>query len=148
MKKITLLLALACVFYSTAYLQTNKSDCKKRIKIKAIPYNGKQWIERTMEVYVHYKELSKKEINTQLKNDSARYQGWDFQKLENPTNKMDCAGYTYHNQFLLAGEYWITARQFYQNLILPFAKQISDRRTWGDAKVNDIVVFKLDGEAK
>lgn len=101
-----------------------------------------------MEVYVHYKELSKLEIKKQLKDDSARYSGWSCSKIGNPTNKMDCAGYTYNNMFPMAGEYWITAGVFYQNLILPFGKQISDRRTWGDARPNDIVVFKNGGEAK
>ncbi len=148
MKKVTLFLALTCVFCNTVYSQANSNDCLKRIKIRAIPYEGKQWVERTMEVYVHYKELTKQQIANQLIADSLRYQGWDFRKLENPSNIMDCAGYTYHNMFSLAGKYWITAEKFYQNLILPYAKQISDRTTWGDARVNDIVVFKLGGEAK
>ena len=82
MKKIFSLLVLFCFFTSNTFSQTSKSDCKKRIKIKGIPYDGKQWIERTMEVWVHYKELSKSEISKQLQNDSIRYQGWDFKKFE------------------------------------------------------------------
>ncbi len=128
--------------------QVDKSKCKKRIKIKAIPFGQTKWLERTMEVYVNYKEISKEKIKEQNKADSARYAGWDFYKIDNPTNKMDCAGYTYNQMFLLTGQYWITAGVFYQNIILPFAKQISDRRTWGDAKPNDIVVFRNGGEAK
>jgi hypothetical protein len=148
MKKLLILLAASLLSLTKIHAQTDPYNCLKRIKIKAIPYGQSAWVERTMPVYVHYKELTPKEVKKQLQADSARYNGWDYNKLENPSNKMDCAGYTYHNMFTLSGEYWITAGVLYQNIILPYAKQVSDHFSWGDAKPDDIVVFKSGGEAK
>ncbi len=124
-----------------------KRDCKVTFKISGERNDGKGNYENEMEVTHRCYDFDEAGIKKQLADDKWRYGEYDYKFISNPTQKQDCAGYTFQKLFN-KGPYWITSQAFYDKLILFFGKQIrslTDPFGWGDVREGDVLVYRKGG---
>lgn len=124
-----------------------KRDCKVTFKISGERNDGKGNYENEMEVTQRCYDFDEAGIKKQLADDNWRYGEYDYKLIGNPTQKQDCAGYTFQKLFN-KGTFWITAQEFYDKLILFYGKQIRSRIDpigWGDVQTEDVLVYRKGG---
>lgn len=87
----------------------------------------------------------------QQASDKTDYAGYDYREFGQPSQRQDCAGYTFEKLFG-KGPYWIDAANFDEGVIFWFGKEIFrpglHQATWGDVRPGDVVVYRQGGNAK
>ncbi len=130
-------------------------DCTKigakRLCSKTFKVEGKKPDGSNFSIPVLYRkkfyEFCPDGIAKQNISDSARYAGFDYVKIGEPSIRQNCAGRV-SDQLWNIGLYTLSADDFFNTIIGNFGTKISGL-TWGNVEEGDIVVYMNDkGDAK
>jgi hypothetical protein len=124
-----------------------KRECNKTFILSGLGRDGtKKEVELT--VMKRFQEFNDLERDDRLKADVAKYAGYQYTKIGDPSPTIDCAGYV-ANKLWNIGRYRVTAPKFYDVILKNFAHKITtEQMGWEAVQPGDVLVYGSSNDAK